>query len=93
MLVILVAILIIYSARVAAVRLLATEDINPPEPTDFALEVFGEPGGTMFEEAANPPLPLFEPETGNWTVEGDRIDDLAPMVWGLEVGPTGAAPL
>ena len=92
LLVILVAILAVYAARVVAMRLWVTENLDAPDPTDFTLEVYGEPGGIVFEEGSNPPLPLFDPETGQWNLGGDRLDDFAPLVRGIEVGPHGSSP-
>ena len=88
----LVAIVIIYAARVAAMQFWQTENLDASDPKDFTLEVYGEPGGIEFEEGANPPLPLYEPETGQWSLGGNRIDDFAPLVQGLKVGPHGSSP-
>ena len=92
LLVILVAILIIYGARIAATQLWITGNLDTIERKYFTLEVYGEPGGIVFEEGSNPSLPLFEPETGQWILGEDRIDDFAPLIQGLEVGPHGSSP-
>lgn len=92
LLVILVAILIIYVARMAAMQLWVTGNLDASDPKDFTIEVYGEPGGIVFEESSKPSLPLFEPETGQWNLGGDRIDDFDPLVQDLEVGPHGSSP-
>ena len=92
LLVILVAVLTVYAASIAAMQSWVTEKLDAPDPKDFTLEVYGEPGGIVFKEDPNPPLPLFEPETGQWNLEGDRLVDFAPLVQGFEVGPHGSSP-
>jgi len=88
----LAAVLIIYAARFAAMQFWETENPSTPDLTDFTLEVYGEPGGTEFEDNANPTLPVFDPETGQWTLKGDRLDDFTSLVQGIEVGPHGSSP-
>ncbi len=92
LLVILAAILVIYAARFASMQFWATENPDAPDLMDFTLEVYGEPGGVEFEENSNPILPMFEPETGEWRLDGERLYDFASLVQGLEVGPHGSSP-
>lgn len=92
LLVVLAAILIIYAARFVAMQLWATENPDAPDLKDFTLEVYEEPGGIEFEENSNPAFPLFEPETGQWNLGGNHLDDFTPLIQGIEVGPHGSSP-
>jgi hypothetical protein len=92
LLVILAALLIMYAARFVAMQLWAAENPDAPDLMDFSLEVFGEPGGIEFATDSSPTLPVFEPETGQWNLGGDRLDDFASLVQGIEVGPHGSSP-
>lgn len=59
---------------------------------DFLLEVYGEPGGVEFAGSASPTLPLFDPTSESWTIDGQPVSDFASYIQGLEVGPHGSSP-
>src|SRR5688572_12092647 len=59
---------------------------------DVLLEVYGEPGGVEFSESPSPELPLFDPSSESWTLNGQPLHDFANLIQGLELGPHGSSP-
>lgn len=91
LLVILAAVVIVHGTRIVATKLWLSQQTNVSNPTDFTLQVWGTED-LVFSGGEVPELPMFQPETGQWTLGGQRLEDFTELVRGLEVGPHGSNP-
>ncbi len=62
-----------------------------PRDMDFLLEVGLEPGAG-FSKSASPELPLFDPNSETWSLNGALVHEFANLIQGLELGPHGTSP-
>ncbi len=91
LLVILAAVVIVHGTQFLATKLWFSQRTHVPNVTDFTVQVWGTED-LVFSGDEIPELPMFKPETGQWTLAGQRVEDFAELVRGLEVGPHGSNP-
>lgn len=91
LLVILAAILLLHGARHLVSESWPVKQMSASEPTDFTLQVWGT-DDFLFVDDETPELPMFGPETGQWTLNGQPLADFVEVMRGLEVGPHGSNP-
>lgn len=91
LLIILAALVLAYGTQYFAVEQTRSRYSQIPNPADFTLQLWGTTDHE-YVDGLVPELPIFDPETGFWLLEGNRIDDFAYLVQGLEIGPHGSSP-
>lgn len=91
LLVILAAVLILDGIWILGTKLWLPQQTTVSNPTDFTMQVWGT-DDLVFHGDEVPELPMFQPATRQWMLGGQRVEDFAELVRGLEVGPHGSNP-